>query len=742
MRICSMTATFGKLEGETLEFTPGLNLISAPNEWGKSTWCAFLLAMLYGIDTRQRAKQGQLPDKERFKPWSGKPMSGSMEILWQGRRITIQRQTKGRIPMGQFQAFETETGLPVPELTADTCGQVLLGAERSVYQRTGFLRGGDLAVSQDEALSRRLNQLVTTGDDSPAAPALAAGLRELKNKCQYHKSGLLPQARQALADCREKLQALEALEAQAAGLGARVRELEHQRAALKAHQEALERQENRQKLERVGEAREKEKAALAELERSRAQCQGKPERALAERRLAQWRSLREALEALELESSMESPVPQKPAAPPPLQGLDGQAAREQVRQQLANLPQAGSTAGTSKVSLWGGFGLMVAGVVLLLLLPGLWKLLGAALLASGGWLSLWTRLRSRRQAKAAREAGQALQALLATYEVPSLQALEQQLQAYESDWSRYQEALALHTRKLAGLEVRRKELLEKLAALTGSQGSEAFCREQRQALEAWDTWASACRAAAQARGHREAMEAVTAGLESAPLQDGMTLSPQETRQALEQVSRSLEGTRSQLDACRGHRSALGDRERLEAEAESLSNRVTQLETYLAALNYGLAALDKAQRELQSRFAPRITAEARDILGKLTGGRYDRLALDQNLSLSAGAAGEDTLHPLIWRSDGTGDQLYLALRLAVSRALIPEAPLVLDDALNRFDETRLTAALALLQKENRQVLLFTCQNREARLLDPSCHIAREPAPGPLQGLGVHKSLGNS
>ena len=89
MRICSMTATFGKLEGETLEFTPGLNLISAPNEWGKSTWCAFLLAMLYGIDTRQRAKQGQLPDKERFKPWSGKPMSGSMEILWQDRRVTI-----------------------------------------------------------------------------------------------------------------------------------------------------------------------------------------------------------------------------------------------------------------------------------------------------------------------------------------------------------------------------------------------------------------------------------------------------------------------------------------------------------------------------------------------------------------------------------------------------------------------------------------------------------------------------
>ena len=51
MILKSMTAVFGKLEGDTLTLTPGLNLIEEPNEWGKSTWCAFLLAMLYGIDT-------------------------------------------------------------------------------------------------------------------------------------------------------------------------------------------------------------------------------------------------------------------------------------------------------------------------------------------------------------------------------------------------------------------------------------------------------------------------------------------------------------------------------------------------------------------------------------------------------------------------------------------------------------------------------------------------------------------
>ena len=63
MKILSMTATFGKLSGKTLTLEPGLNIIEAPNEWGKSTWCAFLMAMLYGIDTSSRNKAGFLADK-------------------------------------------------------------------------------------------------------------------------------------------------------------------------------------------------------------------------------------------------------------------------------------------------------------------------------------------------------------------------------------------------------------------------------------------------------------------------------------------------------------------------------------------------------------------------------------------------------------------------------------------------------------------------------------------------------
>lgn len=717
MILCSMTATFGKLDGEALSFSPGLNLITAPNEWGKSTWCAFLLAMLYGIDTRQRARQGQLPDKERYKPWSGKPMEGSMEVLWQNRRITIQRQTKGRVPMGHFRAFETETGFPVPELTADRCGQVLLGVERSVYQRTGFLQGRDLTVSRDEALSHRLNRLVTTGDDSPSGPALASGLRELKNKCRYNQSGLLPQARRELEACRSQLQALQKLDVQAAGLEERLRALGRRKQALEVHLTALQRQADREKLAQVDQARDKERQAREELARAQAQCAGLPERAAAERNLAQWRSLQSALDALQLEQAMEQPAPQPPEAPAVLYGLDGEQARSQMRRRLDALsPPAGpSAAGKTAWALW--LGAALCGLLLLILLPGLWRLPGAALLAVGGAGLLRGFLLRRKKAAADAQAAREMQKLLDDYQVAAPEELEPLLQAYQTRWAQYRRALEAFQSRTAALETRRKALQGKLAQLTDGGDTEAFLRTQTQALEAWDAWAAACRSAAQATGHRQAMEAVTAGLERDPLPDQLDLPEEESRRDLEEVRQAWTQTRSQLDACRGRRAALGDRLRLEAQEEALADRVSRLELWYAALQAGLAALEQAQQDLQSRFAPKIAAEAREILSSLTLGRYDRLLLDRDLSLSAGAAGENTVRPGIWRSDGTVDQLYLALRLAVSRALLPGAPLVLDDALTRFDDRRLAAALELLRREDRQILLFTCQSREARLQQP-------------------------
>lgn len=192
MKIYKMTATFGKLEHAELTLQPGLNILTAPNEWGKSTWCAFLVAMLYGLDTRAKTTKTTLADKERYAPWSGNPMAGRIDLNWNGRDITIERRTKGRVPLGEFKAYETDSGLAVPELTAANCGQQLLGVEQTVFRRAGFIRQSDLPVTQDEALRRRLNDLVTTGDESGTSDKLAKNLRDLKTAAASTKAVFSP----------------------------------------------------------------------------------------------------------------------------------------------------------------------------------------------------------------------------------------------------------------------------------------------------------------------------------------------------------------------------------------------------------------------------------------------------------------------------------------------------------------------------------------------------------------------
>jgi uncharacterized protein YhaN len=164
--------------------------------------------------------------------------------------------------------------------------------------------------------------------------------------------------------------------------------------------------------------------------------------------------------------------------------------------------------------------------------------------------------------------------------------------------------------------------------------------------------------------------------------------------------------------------SLGSREALEQERQEVQARIRVLEDAYAALTIAQETLTQAKLELQRRFAPQIVKRAKELMSQLTCGRYDKLGLKEDLSITAGAGEEDVVRDILWRSDGTVDQLYLALRLAVAEALAPDAPLVLDDALVRFDDTRLKAALQVLKDfaQDRQVLVFTCHSRENSLLN--------------------------
>ena len=99
---------------------------------------------------------------------------------------------------------------------------------------------------------------------------------------------------------------------------------------------------------------------------------------------------------------------------------------------------------------------------------------------------------------------------------------------------------------------------------------------------------------------------------------------------------------------------------------------------------------------------------------LTGGSFARLQIDDDgdgRSVLKGVRPDGRLVGVEGMSDGSHDQLYLALRLASLESWLQShepVPFVVDDILLNFDDVRATAALRALAELSRrtQVLFFT------------------------------------
>ncbi len=714
MKIYSMTATFGKLHHDTLRFTDGLNIMQAPNEWGKSTWCAFLTAMLYGIDTRQQTTKAGLADKERFMPWSGEPMSGRMELSWNGRDITIERSSKGRIPFGEFRAYETATGLDVPELTASNCGSQLLGVEKAVFTRAGFIRLSDMPVTQDENLRRRLNSLVTTGDESGAGDTLGKQLKDLKNKVRYNRSGLLPQAEYEKEQLRYQLEQHQDLQSQIQQITLRQSVLEQELKELENHSDALRYESARENTARIQIARDTCQQLQAELDNLEALCDPFPDEETAQHALEQGKSLQAQQYELRL---------RQPSAPPTAPEIPAQYHGVTPEQAVANA-QADTDAysNSEKKVRHGAMIPMLLGVGTMLLLGVLIAVSIATgfmtlLYFAGPVLLLLCAVGIALSVAHVKKARDHMDAIAQRHPGIPLHAWVWDAQKYSDTQGAYQ--LALQQFQLANREAvdAQEAFSRQLQAYTGDKTLEQALEYWANVLQSREQLTAKRRELKNAAEHANALQAVASMPPQPAFPDTLTCNAQETEGKLQQGRFEQKQLQIRLGQCMGQAEALGPQEVLKARLDSVSHRITRLEDYYRALELSQEVLYQASSALQRRFAPRISKRAQDYFTRLTGGRYQRISLSDDLTISASAENEDILRGSQWRSDGTVDQLYLSLRLAVANELTPNSPLILDDALVRFDDTRLKVALDVLKEEatQKQVILFTCQSREKHLL---------------------------
>lgn len=265
MIIRHMQGTFGTLDGEQLRLDTGLNIIYAPNESGKSTWCAFLRAMLYGIDTSQRARAGFVPDKQKYAPWSGKPMAGELELEQGGKRITIRRWTEApNAPLRGFSAVYTGTDIPVPGLTAADAGEQLTGVSAEVFARTAFIGQGGLVVTGTPELEKRISAIVTSGEEASSYTEADAQLRAWLRRRRSGQHGALPELEGRITTVEAQLHRLERNAQEQAACAAEIAQTDAELQTVTEQMNAARQRQRRAALSSMGE----EKSNLRTLEQT------------------------------------------------------------------------------------------------------------------------------------------------------------------------------------------------------------------------------------------------------------------------------------------------------------------------------------------------------------------------------------------------------------------------------------------------------------------------------------------
>lgn len=675
MQLLHANATYGKLDQARLDLQPGLNVICAPNEGGKSTWCRFLLAMFYGLNTRQR---GDLADKNRFQPWNGSLMQGKLELSVGDKELTLSRRTqRPDAPLGVFSCTYSGTDTPVPGLDAARCGETLLGVPQSVYQRCAFIPSGSLAIDADADLERRISALISTGDEKISFSQVESRLKKQLRQRKYNRSGSIPLLEAEIAGLRAAQQEAQTLTGQLENLQqqlsqAREEQARRRQARLQVAQEAL---------------REKESCLQALPDSSDLQR--------INQQLGAVRSLGD-----QVQQAQEAVSRQESAIEAQLRELNRNPlhpmTKAQLEAQLQIQPPAPPQVAQLLISL--ALGLCGGGFLWYEIdhPQVLWLCLACAVtaLAAGNFLRLLIR-RIRLQQSRRRELSrqEELRKLAESY-LPALEELEAQRALLHQK----QQILSDGDRRL---RTQLSDLLSQVSRWDDSVQSAGdirrFVRETAQNRD---------------RLAQELHQAQTQLLQ-AQMSDA-----DDTVTHLQQHIAQVQG---RLDAGR--------------DAQTLGDQISRLEEELVrqqaeydALRLSLDALQTANTTLQNRFSPELGRRAAEIFADMTGSTWSHILLDREFHLSAESGSDPTRRGVQLLSAGTADQLYLAVRLAICEMILPpeqNPPLILDDALLTFDDARLSTTLDYLTRlgAQRQILLFTCQGREAALLRdrPGVHI---------------------
>ena len=748
--------SFGGLKNYTLELSDGFNCIYGQNEQGKTTVMSFIKMMFYGSE--RGSSQISKNIRKKYTPWDGSPMAGSIEFESDGKPYKLEREFRSSNSTDKVTL--TDLSLGEKQTVEGNIGVRLFGLSSAAFDRSIFIGQSGFPENDPNAegeLNARLSNMASTGEEQISLEEISSRIEKARFSLisksgkagEYYKNTLLAEELKQKLDqsvCANLryLEGKEKLISYANETAKLVKKADTLKSRLSREQDI----KNAEKLEELLLTKEKLEEVKAHLTLS----DGTPADENYLRNLkfvksklqnASFKAEAKEKEAEiiknQLDTLVDGPKLSTDETPEKLSedliSLDNNLAslqekaketNDKIRELTDKKSNQGATLNPTLLIV--GISLFaVSGVMLLVSKTAAISFFAAAVIMT----VLSFVLKSDKKAKIIGEEIAALENIL-----NSQSSHIEELKAQIGDKKTKLEAIKLAaSSNIQVIEKQKAELsaaLEQLSALRDEENS--INTELDNLINRINT----------ADGNKENILNI---LESAVsrqkelkqhigflLKDLNNISYEDAKKKLEtikavgndekvdftklsadyeslskEISNRKETEATAAAELKAMLNGVENTDVLKSQLKEKNDLLTAQKEFCDSADIALRVLTESFAELRQSYGSQLEKKAAEIFARLTDGKYSGMTVSKSFSINVSLRENPISREAEYLSNGTFDQAYLSLRLALSSVLGEDLPLFLDDTLTQYDDIRAQATLRFLKDYSKagQLVMFTC-----------------------------------
>lgn len=199
---------FGKFRDFEIDVNKGMNVICGMNEAGKSTVNLFIKAMLYGMASRKKAGE-TVKERERAIPWGEKNAEGMLTVNNNGVILEIRRKFGKTAAGDKTEVCYAESGEKAEDFKSASVGEWLFKIPCEIFEKTLWIsQNGVFMGGRDDELVKRVSNLEESGDEAVSAKKalerIAALKKQIKAADKRNNDGRLDELNKRLEECRRE----------------------------------------------------------------------------------------------------------------------------------------------------------------------------------------------------------------------------------------------------------------------------------------------------------------------------------------------------------------------------------------------------------------------------------------------------------------------------------------------------------------------------------------------------------